>query len=204
MTEPESAERPDDLAPVPRYRWVSPGRLLWLGLAAVAGLTLALNFGELRSIAGTARRAEWEWLVATAGVEVLFVINLALFYSSTFRASGIPTHPARFVLLTSASHFVNLVAKTGGLAGVALYLREGERSAVSSARISAAYMVAYVLGYLAYVSVLVLALVLLYVRGNLNRAEVVAAAIILGIVFIIAGAMVLGLRSETPSDAAVA
>ncbi len=171
-------------------------KLLWLGLGIAAAAAVITQVHELSRIAGAIASARWEFIALAATVEAAFVLNLALFYASSFRANRVRAATGRFLLLTSASHFVNLVSKTGGIGGIALYLREGRRTGESAARITAGYFTAYVLGYLAYFTVLIAALVLLYVRGSLSTAEAVAAGAIFAIVMALGGAAALGMRSE--------
>jgi len=170
--------------------------MLWLVVLLAAGVAVATNLGELRKIGEAFRSAQWGYVAAAAVVEAAFVLNLALFYVSTFRASRVRAGIGRFVLLTSASHFVNLISKTGGLGGMALYLREAKRTGEPQARVSAAYLTAYVLGYAAYFCVLVAALLLLWARGSLRPAEVAAAAVILAIITTVGVVLAVGLRSE--------
>jgi len=192
-----SVEREEQPSRAPAaHRLVSAGRLLWLALAIAAAIAVATNVGELKGVAHTVASARWGFIAAAAGVEVLFVVNLALFYTTTFRASGVHADPRRFLLLTSASHFVNLASKTGGLGGIALYLRESRRTGESPVRVGAAYMIAYALGYAAFFVVLILALVLLYARGSLKPVEVAASAVIVCIVAGLGTAIASGLRSQ--------
>ncbi len=171
-------------------------RIFWIVMLAVMAFGIATNIGELRQIWRAIQAADRRYLAAAIGIEVVFVLNLALFYTSTFRASRVQATHGRFILLTSASHFVNIISKSGGLGGIALYLREGRRFGESSARITAAYLTAYVLGYMAYFTVLITALILLYLRGSLQTAEVAASITMLVIVVVSAVIMAAGLRSE--------
>jgi uncharacterized protein (TIRG00374 family) len=180
----------------PGGKRLSTGKLLWIALAIAAVAAIATSVHELRAIVDTIVSARWGFVAAGAGVEVLFVVNLALFYTATFRATGVRAEPRRFLLLTSASHFVNLASKTGGLGGIALYLQESRRTGDSPVRASAAYMIAYALGYAAFFVVLILALVLLYARGSLKPIEVGASAVILCIIAAVGTAMASGLRSQ--------
>lgn len=170
--------------------------VLWLVVLLAAAIAVATNIGELRRIGDAFRSAQWGYVAAAAAVEAAFVLNLALFYVSTFRASRVRAGVGRFVLLTSASYFVNLVSKTGGLGGIALYLREAKRTGEPQARVSAAYLTAYVIGYAAYLCVLVVTLLLLWARGSLRPAEIAAAAVILGIIVAAGLVLAVGLRSE--------
>jgi uncharacterized protein (TIRG00374 family) len=190
----ERGEHPSGVAIARRL--LSIGKLLWLALFVAAAIAIATNLGELKRIGDAVASARWEFVAAAGGVEALFVINLALFYTATFRASGVRADPRRFLLLTLASHFVNLVSKTGGLGGIAPYLQESRRTGDSPGRVSAAYMMAYALGYAAYFSVLGIALVLLYLRGSLKPVEVAASAVILCIIIGVGTAMATGLRSQ--------
>ncbi len=180
-----------------RRRVVSPTTIFWAVLALLALVAALTNLGELARLLEALESARWEFVAAAGAVQAVFVLNLALFYLTTFRATGVMKRSLpRFVLLTSASHFVNMVSKTGGLGGIALYLREARHGEENAARVSLAYLVAYALGYAAWLATLVIALVLLYLHGSLTRVEVVASAVILAIIAFVGGAVIVGLRSQ--------
>jgi hypothetical protein len=167
---------------------ISLVRLLWLALLVAVAAVIATNFHEVKQIVDELRTARPPFVAATVVVEVLFVLNLTFFYVTTFWATDLRASPWRFVFITQASYFVNLVSKTAGIGGIAFYLQEARRTGQPVARVSAAYMAAYVLGYAAFLVVLVAALVLLYVQGSLTRAELVASGVIAAII-IAAGAV---------------
>ncbi len=176
---------------------MSPTAIFWAVLVLLALVAALTNLGELARLLEALESARWEFVAAAGAVQVVFVLNLALFYLTTFRATGVMQRSLpRFVLLTSASHFVNMVSKTGGLGGIALYLREARHSEENAARVSLAYLVAYALGYVAWLATLVIALVLLYLRGSLTRVEVIASAVILAIIAVVGGTVIVGLRSR--------
>jgi len=165
----------------PRPRRGAASYAIWIALLVAAVTAVFAGIGDFRQIVSVVRGASWPYLLAAAAVEALFVLNLALFMTSTFRASGIPADLRRFLPLSLAAHLVNLVSKTGGLGGIALYVREARRSGYSGHRASAAYLVQHFLGYAAYFLVLIIALVLLYVRGSLHPVEVIASAVIIAV-----------------------
>jgi uncharacterized protein (TIRG00374 family) len=176
-------------APAARHRRrVSLVGLLWLALLIAVAIAVATNLHEARQIARELRTAQPSFVAAAVGVEALFVLNLTFFHVTTFRATDLHASPWRFVLITQASYFVNLVSKTAGIGGIAFYLQEARRTGQSVARVSAAYMAAYVLGYAAFLVVLSTALILLYVEGSLTKAELIASGIIAAII-IVAGAV---------------
>jgi uncharacterized protein (TIRG00374 family) len=181
----------------PRHRRPSLAVYLWLALLAAAAIAIGTNVGELRKIAHAFTAAQWQFVALAAGADLLFVLNLGRFYMTTFRASGVRAGFGRFVLLSSASHFVNLVSKTGGLGGIALYLQEARRTGEPTARATAAYMIVYTFGYGAYLVTLAFALVLLYLRGSLKPVEIAASAVILVIIAAVATVVAASLRSQT-------
>lgn len=180
---------PGSLNPGAAACHLSLSALLWFALAALAAVTVATHVGEARGILSVLRSANWRLLLASLVLIGVFIANMALFYTSTFRASQVPARFGRFILLTSASYFVNLVSKTGGMGGIALYLREARRYGHSAARVSAAYLMVFALGYAAYFVVLVASLVLLYLSGSLTRAEEAASGLIISV--ILGGAFVI-------------
>lgn len=180
-----------------RRRTVSPAVIFWAVLTVLALVAALTNLGELSKLLEALESARWEFVAAAGAVQAVFVLNLALFYLTTFRATGVMKRSLpRFVLLTSAAHFVNMVSKTGGLGGITLYLREARHGDDNAARVSLAYLVAYALGYIAWFATLVIALVLLYLHGSLTRVEVIASAVILAIVLAVGGTVITGLRSR--------
>ena len=171
-------------------------RLLWILVGGLLMIAVLTSLSDFHKVATALSRSDLLLTAVAFGLVGLYSLNLAEFYRSIFRAGGLTAGPLRFVLISSASHFINLVSKTSGFGGLALYLGEARRQGDSVARVGAAYLAAYVLGYVAYLSVLISALVLLYLRGALTTVEITASSIILVIVAAIASLLVIGLRSE--------
>ena len=110
--------------------------------------------------------------------EALYLLTLALFMTHTFRAAGLPARLQRFLPLSLASHFLNVISKSGGLAGIALYARESRGEKYRRSNRVSAYLVQHFLGYLAYFAVLTATLVLLYLHGSLHATEVIASVVV--------------------------
>jgi uncharacterized protein (TIRG00374 family) len=184
MTQPPRPEAPSGRG---RMRF-SFTRLLWIGFAVVVAVVVATNFHEVKEILEEFGTARPDFLALTGAVEVLFVLNLTFFYVTTFWATDLRASVWRFVFITQAAFFVNLVSKTAGIGGIAFFIQEARRNRQPLARVTAAYMAAYVLGYAAFFSVLVAALIVLYLAGSLTRAEIIASLVIAAIL-ILAGAI---------------
>ncbi len=170
--------------------------LVW-GLLIILGcVTIALNGPELKRALNTLSDARLAYLPVLVLVQILFVLNMGLFYSSAFRAAGLKASTSRFFLVSAAGYFINLVSKSSGFGALALYMKEGERSGDSAVRVAAAFMVAYVLNYSAYISVLVAALAILAIEGSLTLAEAIASAVLLVFLAGVAVVIVAGFRSQ--------
>jgi uncharacterized protein (TIRG00374 family) len=170
--------------------------LLWWLLLLAAAVTLALNTSEIKPIVDVFTRAQPRYLLPLLLVEALFVINMGLFYASTFHAAGLHADRKRFIMISAAGHFINLVSKSSGFGGLALYLGEGRSHGDSPVKVTAAYMAAYALGYASFLAILIIALVMLYLRGSLTLTEEVASAILFVFIIMVSLLMLSGLRSE--------
>lgn len=169
---------------------------MWALLAVLAAGAAAANARDVSALGGAIHDARWPWLGIALAVEAALVVNVAMFYATTFRAAGMRARLPRFVLLTSASQFINLVSKSGGFGGVALFLREARRDGEGAARVTVAYLAAYALGYAAFIAVLLGALAFLYAHGALATPVVVAASAIMSIVVTLAAVAIVVARSE--------
>ncbi len=179
-----------------RRMHVSLQAAVWLALLLAAAVTIAFNASEVSRITSVLSGARPRYLGALAVVEVVFILNMGMFYASTFRASGVEANVFRFTLVAAAGHFLNLVSKTSGFAGLTLYIREGNRNRQPALKTTLAYMAAYALGYAAFLGILVISLVLLYADGKLTTLELGAAAALSVLVVIVCAVLIAGLRSE--------
>jgi uncharacterized protein (TIRG00374 family) len=176
-------------------RILSPARLLWLVLVVLLVTGMITHLGELRAIVSQLKLARPQFVVAAVLVQALFVFNLARFFVTSFHATGLKAHTPRFVLLTSASYLINLVSKTSGLGGLAIYIREAERNNDNVGRVSAAYLLTYIFGYAVFYMVLLAALVAIALRGSLTVAEASAAGTTLSVGLVLGVLLLVALRS---------
>lgn len=171
----------DPVRPATRRFRFTPVHAIWAAFIAAA---LAAGYAAMRDVGPTltiVRGAYWPLLLTATVVESAYLLTLALFMTHTFRATGLPARLRRFVPLSLASHFVNVISKSGGLAGIALYARESRGEKYSAQQSSVAYLVQHFLGYLAYFAVLTATLVLLYLHGSLHAVELAASVVVISL-----------------------
>ena len=160
---------------------------------ALAVLTLAVvltNLSGFRDTLDAFAHANPLYLLAAAGFQATFLLNLAFFYQSSFAILGLRAPLRRFALLGIGGYFVNMVSKTSGFGGMALYLGEGSRRGFQKGRTITAYVVTMILGHVAYFATLALAFGFLYLSGSLKPVEAVAAAVMSVLLLGVLAAMV--------------
>lgn len=158
---------------------------------------LFFNLSEVQDIADTFRRGNWLYLLLAALVEMLWLINVAASYRVIYQAIGLNEEFKRLVLLVSSAYFLNVVAPSAGLGGTAVFINEARRKDYSPARAAVAGVLVVLFDYLAFLAVLVLGLVVLFRRNNLDEVELGASIFLFVIASLLSALMFLGMRSSS-------
>lgn len=175
-------------------------KLQFAGVIILGVLTLLfvfLNRRELPAAISAARQANMVVLAVAAVFGVSILLNLAAFYGATYRAMGLSAPFLVMLRLTMASHFLNMVAKSGGMSGVTVYLQDASRRGLPRGHVVTAYLMRSVLGHLAFVPLLAVALVVVWFQGRLTLPEIIAAVIFGVSMLVYAGVIIAGARSRS-------
>ncbi|MGI9863058.1 lysylphosphatidylglycerol synthase transmembrane domain-containing protein [Moorella naiadis] len=176
---------------------ISPFKLLYttflfLGAAAVAGY-----LAQGKAIWQTLRQGEWWWLACAFSLQLAFFVNQSALYAAAYRVVGLREGIGHLFLLVMASAFVAAVAPGGTLSGTGLMIYDARRKELDVARAILANFIFFLCDYLAFLIVLFLGLLYLFLQGNLQRYELVATAILLALVLLLASALfIVALRPE--------
>ena len=145
------------------------------------------------------RRADVLWLlVAVALCGALFVL-LGLLHATTQHAAGTSVPLWRAVRLASSAQALNMVSKSGGMAGLGPFLADAQRARRSRGQTVAGYVLASVLAELAFLLTLVIGIVVLSAEGRLTRDEGVA----LGAFLLLLGARLTMVLATVHSEARI-
>ena len=87
----------------------------------------SLSFGELEDILATLQKAHMGWMFLAIALECLWMVNIGLTYQSIYHLLGIEENRDRLILVAVASNFVNIVAPTAGVSGIAVFVTEASR-----------------------------------------------------------------------------
>ena len=165
---------------------------------AVISLTVFFvitRFTEVQSITETIKTGDWRFLILALILEFLWLFNIALSYKFIFSSLGLKERVPKLVILASAANFINVVAPTGGIGGMAVLIDNAKQKGDSSGRTTVAGVLFVLLDYIGFLMVLTLGLIVLFRRDNLNSAELTASAILFIVASIMATLLVIGMNS---------
>ena len=161
----------------------------------LAILFVILRFSELKNILNTLHHSNYRFLVAALVVELIWLFNSATDYGSIFRLVGLKERTLHLVLVATAANFVNVIAPSVGIGGMAIFLDDAVRQNHPTGKVTVVGVLYILFDYVAFFCVLALGFVVLVRRNNLNAGELTAAAILLAIAVGVAFLLYLGYRS---------
>ncbi|MEO8693304.1 MAG: lysylphosphatidylglycerol synthase transmembrane domain-containing protein [Acidimicrobiales bacterium] len=196
MREPVATEARAALDRSSGYRRL--GRVI-AGVVVVA-LTVAFiaaNRGELPNAARAAGHADPWWL----GLGVIASATFMVLHASARRVAiatfGVRLTPSRAMLTSAVAQSLNVVAKSGGMAGLAVYRDESRRSGQPTPLVTGGYVLCVVLGDAAFAVTLVGAIAVLVIDGQFTRGDAVAVAVVGAYFAIVATVVVAAARSRS-------
>jgi len=128
-------------------------------------------------------------------LEVLWMVNVGLTYQSIYHLLGIEEGRDRLTLVAAASNFINIVAPTGGVGGIAVFANDARRRGHPPGKATLAGALFLFVDQVAFLCVLALGWIVLLRRNDLNAGEITASIFLLTIACIFAFLLYLGYRS---------
>lgn len=179
-----------------RYNRFIMRKLVYAFVILLAVIFVIAQFTEVRSIMDTLQRGDWLFIFLAIGMQLLWIVNVALSYQVLFRATGIREKLSKLVLLSAAANFLNVVAPSVGMSGMSVFIAEAKRQGYSSGRVTVGGVSYWLFDYAGFLFVLALGLVVLFQDGILNGAEIVATLLLLLQATFLASMLYLGMRSS--------
>jgi hypothetical protein len=173
--------------------------VLFLGAAFVY-----LSFGELESIAQTFQHGNIWFLLLAVLIQFAWFLMAGLVFRSLYHVLGMQEKLYRLSLLIASANFINIVAPTAGVGGVAVFISHAGRNGQSVGKVTIASMLYVFLDYLAFLVVLTLGLIVLFRRNDLDPTEIAASAVMFSIAAGFGFLLYLGSRSATALGNALA
>lgn len=164
--------------------------VLMLGIWFIIG-----QFAELQSLVETLQRGDWRYLGLALVIQTAWLMNLAASFLAIFYSLGIEEKVENVLLIATAANFVNIIAPSVGMSGVAVFIAEAKRRNYSPARAAIAGALFVFFDYMGFIVVLALGLFVLIRRNHLTTVEITASAILVSIAVVLACLLYLGMKS---------
>jgi uncharacterized protein (TIRG00374 family) len=166
------------------------------GLILLLAVYFALSqFSELQRASEVLQRGNFLWIGLAIVVQLTWLVNLAVLYRAVYRLLNMEVSLPHLLPLVVTSNFVNVVAPSAGMSGMAVFLRDARRHNLSRARVTLAGVLFVLFDYAGFLCVLMVGLAVLFRRNNLTAAEVGASLVLTTTALALAGLLLLGVRS---------
>ena len=173
--------------------------VLFLGAAFVY-----LSFGELQTILQTLQQGNFWFILIALMIEFGWFVVAGFTFRRLYLLLGIDETIYKLSLLTAAANFINIVAPSAGMGGIAVFISNAHKRGLSRGKITVASMLYVLLDYIAFLCVLALGLLVLFRRNDLHGSELAASTIIFAIAAALGFLMYLGSRSASALGNALA
>ena len=154
-----------------------------------------LSFGELQSIIHTLQQGNFWFILLAVLIQVAWFAVAGLIFQSLYRVLGMNDTIYRLSLLVASANFVNVIAPSGGMSGIAVFLANAKRNGQSVGKVTVANMLSLFLDYLAFVFVLTIGMLVLFRRNHLDPTEIAASFVMFSIAAGLGFLLFLGSRS---------
>lgn len=138
---------------------------------------VVVNRNELPLAWRAVQSASVGWLFAAFVLSLLWLVNFAALQDRTQRVLGVYRPFSRTIQLAAAGHFLNMITKSGGMAGVVPYNADARASGQSAHRSTAGYLLAELVNHLGFVITLMIAVPMIVRDGRLSVADIVAIVV---------------------------
>jgi uncharacterized membrane protein YbhN (UPF0104 family) len=92
---------------------------------------IAANRADARDASAALRAARLPWLACGLVLAALWAVNQAALHAAAQHAVGETTRTRQLAVTALAASFLNLVTKSGGMAGLAVFAAEGSRRSLA-------------------------------------------------------------------------
>jgi len=163
-----------------------------------------LSFGEIQSIVKTLQRGNIWFVLLAILIQFGWFLISGLTYLSLYRLLGMDGSTYKMTLMSAAASFVNIVAPSAGMGGMAVFISDASRSGQSPGKVTVISILFVFIDYIAFMVVLALGLLILFRRNDLKPTEIAASFVILAIAIALGSLLYLGSRSATALGNALA
>jgi len=156
-------------------------KIIFIAIFFLAIVFVTFSFSELENILVILKNSNLWLLMIALLVQMGWIYNQAMCYKSLYTLMGLSESSRRLSLLFVASNFVNIIAPTAGMGGMAIFMDDAAKRGHPRGMTAAAAALFVLLDYVAFLVVLTLGLAVLVRRNELNSGEITASIIMFGL-----------------------
>ena len=170
-------------------------KTLFILVIFLAAAFVYLSFGEIETIVTTIQKGNIWFILLGLLIECVWFFVIGLTYTSLLHLLGTNGSVYKLTLMSAAANFVNTVAPTGGVGGMAIFISEAKRNNQSPGKATVAGMLSVFFDYTAFLVVLTLGLIVLFRRNDLDTTEILTSAIMFAMAATLGFLLYLGSKS---------
>ncbi len=160
------------------------------------GLIFAITrFTEMEKIASTLYAGDWRFVLLAVICEIAWLWLIGRMYYSIYHMLGMEVEQNHMVSLASAANFVSVVAPSGGMSSIAVFIADARQRGYPTARVTIANVIYILCEYLGVLGAFALGVVVLMRRNSMNLPAMIAAAALTGMVVVIFTLLLLAMRT---------
>lgn len=176
---------------IPAMKKLSVILILFLGIAIVA-----ISFSELETIMLTLQKAHLGFFLLAILIQLIWFAATGRMYQSIFHLLGVHEDILTLSRIATAANFINVVAPTAGVGGIALFASEARRRGHPTGKVTVAAALFLLLDQASFLVVLSLGLIVLVRRNDLDASEISASFLLLCTALVYGFVLYVGYRSE--------
>ncbi len=159
-------------------------------------LFIITRFTEVQAILSVLQQGNL-WLIGLAVlVQFIWMLIFGATFQSLFNLVGVRKNILPITRLVMAINFVNLVAPSAGMSGVAVMFSDAQRNGHPSANVMVAGALFLILDYFGLLSIILIGMVILSFYNSLHFSVVIAFLLLLALALILSGVLILAAKSE--------
>lgn len=170
---------------------------LIIAVVILLGILFVISrFTEVKQITLILREGDFWYLGVGVLIQAIWVVNLGASFQAIFGLLGIRQGILSLSRLAIAANFVNQVAPSAGVSGIAVFISQAPRNGRSSAVIAIGTVLFLLFEYLGLLAIIFISLIILGIYNSLTITELIAFVLFLALAAGLATLLVLAARSQ--------
>lgn len=154
------------------------------------------RLADLKDIGSVVQQGNFLYLGLALLVQIGWLYNMGAFYQAVYAALGMPEKRLYLARMAASANFLTVIAPSGGLSGIAIFIADARRSGRSTARVTVAGALYVWFEYIGTLAITSLGLAELAYRNDLHWSEITASLILLAGALGMGLLLYLGMKSE--------